>query len=113
MFVAIADANVHGAVRGVLNRETTPMNSDGTPRDDTAPGGHIRSHSDCEQAVFNELFLHGRGTAAQLAARLAAGGEVFSEPEVRAALDGWVARGWVEVTAGRAHLSAAAIAYMR
>lgn len=32
---------------------------------------------------------------------------------MQAALDGWIERGWVAVTGGQCHLSAAALAYLR
>src|SRR5262249_52108601 len=82
-------------------------------RDETAPDGDIRPRSECERAGFEGLFYRGKGTVRRLADRLARRGRPFSVAEVQVAVDGWIERGWVDVTDGQAHLSGAAIHYLR
>lgn len=103
----------HQRIVSVGKKRARTQSPSNPTTDDVAPSGHIRAHSECEKQVFRELFERGKGTAQQVANRLAKRGIDFTVVEVQTALDGWIARGWVAVTAGKAHLSGDAIAYLR
>jgi hypothetical protein len=82
-------------------------------RRDVAPSGHMNGHSAFEDVVFLEVMRVGRTTARSVVIGLGKRGVRHRTADVQAALDRWVARGWMEILDGKTRLSHHAVGYMR
>jgi hypothetical protein len=79
----------------------------------STPYGRPLSNDAVENSVMGELIRHGRGTPAELVARLKENGQDFTVAQVEAAIAGWQKRGWVGVTDGAAHITQALYEYIK
>jgi predicted transcriptional regulator len=77
------------------------------------PSDQMQAHSPAENAVFNEVYLHGGKTSKEINLVLNKSGKKVSLKEVEIALKAWQKRKWIERQRWKWYLTTAAIQYMR